>query len=310
MNAKTLTGIYAWAVKGLVFLIPFVTLFISTSMFFPYITGRNFAFRILVEVALVLWVGLMVLDKEYRPKFSIIVVALLSLLVILGLADLFGLNPYKSFWSNFERMEGYISFLHLGAYFFLLASVFKKKTDWLILFHIFGLVGLISGFWGLLQKLGYLRSIQGGFRADGPIGNPAYFAAYLMLVVLILGYLLVNSRGKFLRYLYGIAAFFLLVVIFFSATRGAILALAAAFVLFPAAYLLYGQRNVSERPKYKKIAIGILLLAIIIPASFWLLRGSAMIQKSEIFRRLASISASEGATKARFMVWDMALSRG
>lgn len=305
MNSKTLTNIYAWGIKLILFLIPFVTLFISTRMFFPYITGRNFTFRILVEIALVLWVGLIFLDKKYRPKISIISIAVLAMLVIVGIADFLAENPFKSFWSNYERMEGYIGLLHLGAYFFLLGSVFKKN-DWLALFHIFGVVGVVSGFWGLLQKLGYLKSIQGGFRADGPIGNPAYFAAYLMLVALLMVYLFVRTDRRGLRYLYGIVTAFLILIVFFSATRGALLALSATLIMAPVIYLLFGNKQDPNRRRNNKLALGIFGLAIVIPVVFWLMRGTSLVKKSEILDRLASISLTEGTSRSRFMVWDMA----
>lgn len=41
-------------------------------MLFPYITGKNFGFRILVEIAAAAWVMLMILDKGFRPKKSIL----------------------------------------------------------------------------------------------------------------------------------------------------------------------------------------------------------------------------------------------
>jgi len=34
-----------------IFAVPFLTLFVVDSYFFPFITGKNFAFRIIVEIA-------------------------------------------------------------------------------------------------------------------------------------------------------------------------------------------------------------------------------------------------------------------
>ena len=64
MNFKNLPHYYSWGIKILLFAIPFLSFWISKSMYFPYITGRNFVFRILVEIGIVLWIGLIVLAKD------------------------------------------------------------------------------------------------------------------------------------------------------------------------------------------------------------------------------------------------------
>src|SRR3989339_1829949 len=184
MNLSTyqLKNYYLWAIKALIFVIPFLSLWIATSMYFPYITGRNFVFRILVELAIVLWVGLAVLNKEFRPKMRGMQIAVLVLLAVTLLADIFGVNPKLSFWSRFERMDGFLNLIHLAAYFFILASVFKKE-EWFWFFNIFTGVALTESIYSFWQKLGRLPSIQGGFRVEGTIGNPAYLAALLVLAI-------------------------------------------------------------------------------------------------------------------------------
>src|SRR3990167_1826593 len=96
------------------FLIPFVPFLVSSAFFFPFITTKAFTFRIIVEVIFAAWLLLTLLDSEYRLKKSIILYSVLGFLAVIGLADLFGVAPVKSLWSNFERMEGYITLLHLG----------------------------------------------------------------------------------------------------------------------------------------------------------------------------------------------------
>lgn len=65
-----------WAMYACLAIIPFLAFYVSgfgfgaewNSMLFPYITGKNFAFRILVEIAAAAWIMLMILDKNFRPK--------------------------------------------------------------------------------------------------------------------------------------------------------------------------------------------------------------------------------------------------
>lgn len=46
----------------------FLPMIVSSSLFFPFITGKNFGFRIIVEIVLVLWLVLALRDPAYRPK--------------------------------------------------------------------------------------------------------------------------------------------------------------------------------------------------------------------------------------------------
>ena len=79
--------------------IPFVVL--SNSTFFPFIVGKNFAFRVVVEVMLSAYLVLAVVDPAYRPKKSYLLGALGAFIGIITLAAIFGENTAKSFWYNF-----------------------------------------------------------------------------------------------------------------------------------------------------------------------------------------------------------------
>ena len=129
VSSRKIDDIFVWAIKGIIFLIPVLPLCVTTSMVFPYVTGKNFAFRILVEFAAALWLALISSNKDYRLRNSAITLSIFIFAFVVGLADLFGVSPYNSFWSNYERMEGYITILHLVLYFLILRSVFRSRKD-------------------------------------------------------------------------------------------------------------------------------------------------------------------------------------
>ncbi len=63
--------------------IPFIVL--GNTTFFPFIVGKNFAFRIVVEIMFSAWIVLAVIDPAYRPKKGYIFwsfVALLAVIVV------------------------------------------------------------------------------------------------------------------------------------------------------------------------------------------------------------------------------------
>lgn len=123
MNKQTLRQV----VIGGLFLVPFVSFFVSGSLFFPYVTTKAFLFRAIVEAVFGAWLVLALTVPEYRPKKSLLLYAVLGFLLVVGLADFLGVEPVRSFWSNFERMDGYVSLLHLGAYFLVASTVLTAE---------------------------------------------------------------------------------------------------------------------------------------------------------------------------------------
>src|SRR5450830_523964 len=99
-TAKTIARLVALAA---LFLIPLTPLLVANTFFFPFITGKAFFFRILVEIAVCAWAVLAILDMEYRPRFSCIGVSVVAFVAWMFVADLFAPNVAKAFWSNFER---------------------------------------------------------------------------------------------------------------------------------------------------------------------------------------------------------------
>ena len=94
MNLQKITrGIVLTAL----FLIPLFALFPlphilpfawANYMFFPYITGKAFYFRTLVEIAFAGWVLLAFVDAKYRPKVTPLMIGITLFAVITLLADL------------------------------------------------------------------------------------------------------------------------------------------------------------------------------------------------------------------------------
>ncbi|MFQ5661955.1 MAG: O-antigen ligase family protein [Candidatus Paceibacteria bacterium] len=286
---------------GGIFAVPFIPLLISSSMFFPFITGKNFAFRILVELLLGGWAVLAVLDKAYRPRFSWLLISVLSLVGIMAFADFFGVNPFKSFWSNFERMEGLISLIHLAGYFVVTGIVLNTEKLWNRFFNTSVIVSVIIGFYGLLQLAGKIKINQGGVRLDGTFGNASYLAIYMLFHVFITLFLLVRWRGgAWMRYIYGAAIILQLVILYFTATRGAILGLVGGVLLTSILISIFEK----QRRQVRKIAIGVLIAIIVLIGAFFAVKDTQSIRESAVLSRLSSISIEDGTP--RFKIWSMA----
>src|SRR3990167_9974496 len=227
-----------YVIFAALFLVPFVPLVVSTSLFFPFITGKAFAFRLLVEIALVAYLVLAIRLPEYRPKFSWILVALTTFLVVMGLADFFGANSFKSFWSNYERMEGYITLLHLGAIFLVMGSVLKTEDLWNKLLATSLFASAIMAIYSFLQLAGKITINQGGVRVDGTFGNAAYLAIYMVFHIFFAGLLFMRFSENWQRILISVIGLMNLAILYFTATRGAVLGLLGG-VLVACLYMIF-----------------------------------------------------------------------
>lgn len=285
-----------------IFVIPFVPLIISGAMFFPFITGKNFVFRIIVELLVGGWAILAILDKAYRPKFSWLLVSVLSFVGIIALADIFGANPFKSFWSNFERMEGLLTLLHLSGYFVVAGIMLNTEKLWGRFWNTSVVVSAIVGIYGLLQIAGKITINQGGARLDATFGNASYLAIYMLFHIFITAFLLVRYRGiLWVKYLYGAVIILQFVILYFTATRGAILGLVGGVFLTTLLIALFEKK----RKIFRKISIGILTATIALVGIFFVVKDTEFVKKSDTLSRISSISLKEGAT--RFTIWGMAL---
>ncbi len=90
------TKILKNASLAIIFIVPFIPLYVANNLFFPFITGKAFVFRIIVEIAFALWLLLLLRDKNYAPKFSWLFLAITTFVVAIFVTDLLGLNPLRS----------------------------------------------------------------------------------------------------------------------------------------------------------------------------------------------------------------------
>ncbi len=293
--------ILKYTIIGGLFLIPLIPFIVTNSMFFPFITGKNFIFRFLVEVIFGLWILLALKNRIYRPSFSWIGIAVFLFIFIIAIADLFGENPFKSFWSNFERMEGFVGLLHLGAYFLVAGTVLNTRRLWFNLANVSVLASVIMGIYGLVQIAGKLVINQGGVRVDGTFGNAAYLAVYMIFHVFITALLLIKWRGaSFVRYFYIGAIFLQIYILFETATRGAILGLVGGLLLTSLLIVIFGR----EYKQLRKVSFVFIMVVLLAVTSLFIARNTSFVKDGLVLSRLASISLSEGSS--RFTIWSMA----
>jgi hypothetical protein len=124
---RTLEQVLRWIVIIGAYLLPFVVFYVASNLFFPFITGKNFYFRIVVEIMAAAWLSLACVIAAVSSSQKLDPGRICLICFIMALADAFGANPVKSFWSNFERMDGWVTIAHTFVYLVVAASVLNDR---------------------------------------------------------------------------------------------------------------------------------------------------------------------------------------
>lgn len=288
-----------YIVYGALFIIPFIPLYVANSLFFPFITGKGFLFRILVEIALFAWIPLALANKDYRPKFSWILVVYTAFVAWLFIANMFAINPHKAFWSNFERMDGWVTMVHVFLFFIVSGAVLSADKLWRKWWLTFLSASALMCVYALFQLAGAFEIHQGGVRVDGTVGNAAYLAAYLLFATAIAVWQAFESKG-WLRHALFVLAALQAFIVFESATRGAVLGLIAGALV---AALLW---MVESGGKSRKIAGAAIAIIVVVAGGVYAIRDTQFVKNEQTLARVTSISLQD--LSVRTQLWGMAVS--
>jgi O-antigen ligase len=287
----------------------FLALSVANHLYFPYIVGKNFIFRIVVELMLALYVPLAYLQSEYRPKLSLGVGVYSIFMGVIFIADIFGVNPTNSLFSNFERMEGFVTHIHL--FVFTLILIFIKITDieWKRFFNISLLANAIVLVYAVADYINIAKAnahgAQLGTRLQTLLGNSEYLSIYCAFAVFTALILMVKKSQKEdispLDFLYGLSIFVNLFVLWQTGTRGTVLGLIAGLI---AAILWYGIQNRNNK-KVRKITLFAIALFFGGILFFITNKESSLIQNNPTLKRIAGISLQDQTVRSRVLIWSM-----
>lgn len=308
------TSILRWVLLIGIASVPFISFIVAgngplfPSLFFPFITGKNFAFRILVELLLLAYVILALKEPKYRPHSSFLMWTACGFALWMALATFLSVDGLKSFWSNFERMDGYITVLHTFVFFVITGAVLTAEKWWHAFFKVSVAAATIQGLYALLQVMGALSiSSQSGVRTDTTFGNAIYVAVFMLFNIFITLYLLIRDRrSPWMQGVYGVALVLQSIALFYSQTRGALLGVVGGLVIVAIYIALRG-----TEPQWKILrmwSFGILGGIVVFTGLFFAFKDSSFIRNSPTLNRIASISLADKTTQARFTLWrDMAI---
>jgi O-antigen ligase len=284
-----------------------LAVYIAGGLFFPFITGKAFIFRTLVELMLLLYIPLAVVAPEYRPKKSLGLYAYGAFMIVLLVANLQGVNVSNSLWSNFERMEGYVTHAHLFVFTVILLSLQVTAIEWkrLLQFHLAAstlvLFAAFAEYLNILKQLAAGQSV--GLRLSATLGNSAYLSIYCAFNMFFACILIAQRKLTFSTVSsgYAILAVLHLFVLWQTQTRGTVLGLiAGGFV----ALTWYSWKN-RANDKIRQATILVFGFLVSILFVFIISKDTAFVQNNPTLKRLAAIELGEQTVRSRLMIIQM-----
>lgn len=297
-----LKGIIYAGLFGLL-LTPFI---VANSLYFPFVTGKAFFFQIITEIIFGAWIILAIFNPEYRPKKSLLLGSIVAFLLIALIANSLSDNPTVSFWSNFERMEGYITLLHFAALIVVLGTVMNHIRVWRVYIH----TAIVASTAMMISAFSDIAQYGFAYRIDTTLGNPIYLAVFMLINSFLLLWLIAQLQKSsikeyftsFLFWLYGILWILHIVIVFQTQTRGAMLGVAVGLGI---TFILTALFAKQEKPLRTLSAVAVIIM-LCGGAAIFLGRDTDFIKSIPALERLTTISASEGTGQARLWNWGIA----
>ena len=282
----------------------FSPLYINSGLFFPFIVTKTVAFNIAAVLMFLAFLVLSWKSDDYKIRINLAVVILAVYILVSLISSALGDNFYRSFWSNNERSEGILLFIHLFLFFVAMSGFFRKLKDWLYVFDLSFFASLIVSLVALGQHLqiSWLLPSSGGQRLAGTIGNAGYMAGYLIFGVFFGLLLMFKRKNSYLKFYYGAVIILEIFIALNTQTRGGILALALGGFIF----LLYLLFFYFQDKRLKMAGTVIILLAVIAPIVLVAGKNSSVVANNPVLARIANISWSDTTTQNRLMTWHSA----
>lgn len=306
-----------WVLKGIIWaclaVILFSPLYVSSQLFFPFITTKTYAFQISVEIMLLAYLLLCWADQKYRIHTNLTVILMLAYLIILTVASAFSGNDfYHSFWSNNERGDGILMFFHLFLFSVVLTGFFRSVKEWLWLFDLFIVASFCVAIVSLDQYLtiaypgvwtAHFMDSSNGARLAATIGNAGYVGGYMVFGIFMSLFMALKRSNIWAKFWYVGVLILELFIAVQTQTRGAYLALALG-VGISAIYLMWFYFN--DR-RFKIVLVAVILASVIGVGGIFAYKDSDFIKNNAILNRVSSISLGSGTAVNRLVTWSIGL---
>ncbi len=279
---------------------------VADSFIFPFIVPKILYFRTLVEIMLALYITLLVTNWDrYKPKMNWLSWAVLAFFFSFAISTFTGVDWYKSFWDNHERMLGLYTIAHYVVYFFIITAVMKSKEEWVWLFRVWLLLGGIVMALGIVQYWDneFLLN-RGSGRSASTLGNAIYYSGYglFLLSISLYQYFWSDRKWDFWQYFNLLGGLLGFLGIFFGGTRGTLVGLICGAGITAILYMI------TTESKRVRRGVALTMVGFVVLAGLlYVNRTSPIVQKIPNINRLVNVKMDGGNDNTRIMAWGIAV---
>ena len=199
-------------------------------------------------------------NNDYTPPLLSRPLSLpvLAIIFVSGLATIFSISPYLSLVGTYKRYGGFLSTIVYVSLFFVIVNFIDKRRLSSLLNVIIS-TACAASIYGILQHFGldlYHWSTSFGYRAASTFGHPAFFSAFLIMVLPLVLIKIFSCKERFKAYFYiGILAL-LLTAFYYTKTRASFLGLVISNLFF---FSLIGKKNLLANRTKTVVTITIII---------------------------------------------------
>lgn len=299
MNKKFV--IFAFiSLVALTLLTPF---WVFKDLLFPFVTSKAFYLRILTELALPFYLYLFLRYPQYRPSIkNPLNISILAFFLLSLISGLFGVNPLRSIWGNFERMGGVFYLAHLCLLYFYVLMIGQINVRYLRFFlQLLIALGVALSLDGVMVQLThnhFLLNDPSYPRVSGTFGNPIFIASFLVIPMFLAAFFAVSEQVVWKKIMYWVFTLLQAWVIFLSQTRGSVVGLGIGIFVAAILYVILNPaRKVKIWGGFTVLAFGAVVLLLF---SF-----HSHLPRGGMLYRVFNLKDTN--TEARLVQWGVAL---
>lgn len=289
LKAIVYIGIYG----GLLMPVMFIPVVI-----FPFVFSKLIFFQVLIGITFPAYLVLAWVDRQYRPRPTMLYLAIVAYFIAVGLSVVFSVDPLRSWWGNQERMNGLFTLLHLFAWLTMAVGLMKTWPQWRRLLNYQIILSVFMAVVALLQKpFPNLLMFPAGDRVGGLLDNPIYMGAYQIFNLFFIALLWMKGASRNAKIWYTVAVVVDVAAFIAAQSRGAMVGLAFGLIVFAIAYGIMAPTKKAKRIVFAGV--------FIIFASYGLLfsmRNTQFVQNST----LARFTSFSSTTRTRLIAWEIA----
>ncbi len=166
--------------------------------------------------------------------YSPLLIPIACYLVVAVIATCFSISPVISLLGGYKRYNGLLSlFVYVFMFFVIINYVEYQMVD--IFINVIIIVGCITCAYGICQNynIDFFRwNTDMGKRIFSTIGHPAFYSAYLIMILPLIYYKVIKCRSMYFLLLYLFCAVLILTTFYLTKTRASFIGLVVSNIFF------------------------------------------------------------------------------